>query len=372
MALTSKISLPLLLGALVASGSVFSDSFDETYRAFQNAYKAQNLPESIRLAEKAWQLGRDNFGPNSESAAKLHFSYANVLAVAGKDAQAVTHFEAVADEYESIYGDSSVTTLMAYADIMHTLAEMHFQTDGRNKLSARLGRLLVLHIDDVDYKTSAERAFAHVEAAKAVVESSSPLRVSPSSLRRLFKDAAQYSEEEWGEADVRVLESKYMLAVALSNGREKDDAITYFNQVADIFDQHLTYTHPYELGAHARLVALYEDKGQSDKATEHCRAIGRMKPWRAEQEPEPLYRVHPEYPSGAARGGRDGSATLSFTVDREGFVRNVEVTDTKGGSAFGNEAQKALEKWRYAPKFVNGEAVESEPLFVQLDFKIER
>ncbi|MBD3584724.1 energy transducer TonB [Salinimonas sp. HHU 13199] len=367
------LSIPLLVAASLFSAYSVADEFRDTYRAFQTAFNDQNIPISLALGKKAWQLGTKKYGENSDAAAKLHFSYANVLAIAGKDAQAVDHFEMVADEYRTVFGDDSYTTVVAYVDIIYSLAKLDHRAEGRNDLSAELARYLVLNIDEIDYKNTTERAFAHVEAAKAVVESPSAIRVSPHSLRRLFEDAVRYAEEEWGNQDLRTLEAKYMLGVALSEGRQKDEAIAHFNTVASVFRDNLDFTHPYELGAHARLVGLYEQRGESDKATEHCQAIGRMKPWKPDQEPEPLYRVHPKYPPKAARIGREGSVTMSFVVDEEGFVKDIEVKKSSDRDRLFNEyAVDALSQWRYAPKFEEGKPVKSSPYFVQLDFKLER
>lgn len=367
-----KLTVPIFLAASTFSFNTVADDFSDTYRAFQAAFKEQNVPASLKLGKKAWQLGVQKYGENSDAAAKLHFSYANVLAIAGKDSQAVKHFETVADEYRTVFGDESYTTVVAYVDIIYSLAKLDYRTEGSSELSAKLARFLVLNIDDIDYKNPSERAFAHVEAAKAVVESPSAIRVSPPSLRRLFEDAVRYAEGEWGNQDLRTLEAKFMLGVALSEGRHKDEAIEHFNTVANIFKENLDFTHPYELGSHARLVNLYEQRGESDKATEHCQAIGRMKPWKSDQEPEPLYRVHPKYPPKAARIGREGSVTMSFIVDEEGFVKDIEVKKSSDRDRLFNEyAVDALSQWRYAPKFAEGKPVKSSPYFVKLDFKLE-
>ncbi len=254
-------STPLFVAASLLPAHSAADEFSDTYRAFQAAFKEQNIPVSLELGKKAWQLGVQKYGEHSDATAKLHFSYANVLAIAGKDSEAVDHFEMVADEYKAIYGDESYTTVVACVDIIYSLAKLDYRTEGRSELSAELARFLVLTTDDIDYKNSAERAFAHVEAAKAVVESPSAIRVSPHSLRRLFEDAVRYAEKEWGNQDLRTLEAKYMLGVALSEGRQKDEAIAHFNTVASVFRDNLDFTHPYELGAHARLVGLYEQRG---------------------------------------------------------------------------------------------------------------
>ena len=96
-----------------------------------------------------------------------------------------------------------------------------------------------------------------------------------------------------------------------------------------------------------------------------------MKPWKSDQKPEPLYRVHPDYPRHAARMGREGWVKMSFVIDEEGFVKDIEVKTTSDkGRVFSDVAIDALSQWRYAPQFEGGKPVDSSPRLVQLDFKM--
>lgn len=44
---------------------------------------------------------------------------------------------------------------------------------------------------------------------------------------------------------------------------------------------------------------------------------------------------------------------------------------SEGGSGFEKESLKAIKKWRYAPKFVDGKAVAA-PSTVQLDYTLSK
>ena len=75
-------------------------------------------------------------------------------------------------------------------------------------------------------------------------------------------------------------------------------------------------------------------------------------------EPKPIKRVSPLYPINAARNNREGWATLSFVIGKDGYVSNVLVTETSGSKDFANAAKKAVSKWQYQPAFENGEAIQ--------------
>lgn len=86
----------------------------------------------------------------------------------------------------------------------------------------------------------------------------------------------------------------------------------------------------------------------------------------------PIVRINPKYPPQAARDGTEGWVKLSFTIDTVGGVTDVKVIDAKPKRIFDREARRALKKWKYKPKYVDGKAVAQPGMTVQLDFKLEQ
>jgi protein TonB len=70
----------------------------------------------------------------------------------------------------------------------------------------------------------------------------------------------------------------------------------------------------------------------------------------------PIVRIDPKYPPDAARDGKEGWVLLSFTIDTLGGVTDVEVLDADPKRVFDREAKRALRKWKYRPKVVDGVA----------------
>ena len=60
---------------------------------------------------------------------------------------------------------------------------------------------------------------------------------------------------------------------------------------------------------------------------------------------------------------------MTFDISASGFVENIQVIDSSS-PLFTKESIAALNKWRYAPKFENGQAVTATDIKVQLDYKI--
>lgn len=84
----------------------------------------------------------------------------------------------------------------------------------------------------------------------------------------------------------------------------------------------------------------------------------------------PIVRIEPKYPIQAARDGKEGYVILSFTINEVGGVEDVKVIEAQPKRIFNKEAKRALRKWKYKPKVVDGKAQRRPGLTVQLDFKM--
>jgi protein TonB len=85
----------------------------------------------------------------------------------------------------------------------------------------------------------------------------------------------------------------------------------------------------------------------------------------------PIVRIEPRYPIQAARDGKEGWVTLSFTINKIGGVEDVDVIEAEPRRVFDREAKRALRKWKYKPKVVDGKAMRQLGLTVRLDFKMD-
>jgi len=88
-------------------------------------------------------------------------------------------------------------------------------------------------------------------------------------------------------------------------------------------------------------------------------------------EATPIVRIEPKYPIQAARDGKEGWVKLSFTINEIGGVEDVKVIEAQPKRVFDKEAKRALRKWKYKPKVVDGKAEKQFGLAVQLDFKMD-
>jgi protein TonB len=86
-------------------------------------------------------------------------------------------------------------------------------------------------------------------------------------------------------------------------------------------------------------------------------------------DPQPFVRVLPEYPP---NGRGDGWVLVQFDLSAAGTVVDARVVDASPRGMFEKSALKAIERWRYRPAVVDGEAVPRRGLRVRLSFVLEK
>ena len=100
--------------------------------------------------------------------------------------------------------------------------------------------------------------------------------------------------------------------------------------------------------------------------------IGAPGAMRRDGDATPIVRIEPKYPIQAARDGKEGWVRLSFTINEVGGVQDVKVLEAQPKRIFDREARRALKKWKYKPKIVDGKPVKQVNMKVQLDFSLEQ
>lgn len=78
---------------------------------------------------------------------------------------------------------------------------------------------------------------------------------------------------------------------------------------------------------------------------------------KAEGDVVPLVRINPQYPRDAAMNQIEGYVTIEFTITETGSVRDPRVIDSKPPRVFDREAIRAILRWKFKPRVIDGEAV---------------
>ena len=78
----------------------------------------------------------------------------------------------------------------------------------------------------------------------------------------------------------------------------------------------------------------------------------------------------PRYPARAAANGVEGGVCFSFTILANGSVSDLKIYDSKPAGVFDEEATRAISKWRFKPRMVDGKAIDQPDAKYCIDFKL--
>lgn len=329
--------------------------FAEAYKTFKRLNDEGKDEAALPYAERAYQLGLQIYGENHSNTAALALNLGETYEKTGHRKEAVKTLDKAIELYQRVYGPDSrelIDPFMARAD-----ATGAWDAKARDMFYQQALAIARKYVKPDDLLLAHLNLEAGIHLLRdGNVEESKPY---------LEAAYAQY-RKQIAANDSRLLIAalwmgKYQLAISKPRAAEP-----FFNQVLTALGEDTS--NPVVLASHVLLVTTYQQLGESDKATPHCVAVGKLDPWKDAAAPAPLYRTDPEYP--AEGKGREGFATIEFTIDAQGFVRDAKLIETQGSDAFGAPALDAVKGWRYAPRFSDGTAVDTAGARARVDFKL--
>lgn len=88
-------------------------------------------------------------------------------------------------------------------------------------------------------------------------------------------------------------------------------------------------------------------------------------------EAVPIVRVAPLYPERARERGIEGWVVVEFTISTTGAVKDAVVIDSDPKHIFERESLRAVQKFKYRPKIVDGVPVEQPGQRISFNFTLE-
>ena len=86
----------------------------------------------------------------------------------------------------------------------------------------------------------------------------------------------------------------------------------------------------------------------------------------------PMVRVQPQYPFRAANQGLEGWVLVEFTITKLGTVKDVQVIESKPAFLFDRATIRAIKRWKFKPRSVNGEPVERHQVRQRIQFSLDK
>jgi TonB family protein len=337
-------------------------SFKNAYENYESYYKQGNLRKSLPEVRLAYELGGQLFGKESLETAKLAYNYGNNLLRLRHYSDAESKLTEALEIFEQNYGQKSFEQVPVLMDLGHTTANTH-ESNASKKFYT-----LAFKISEVHYGgESAEFGWFSVRSGIDMIMMS--LDPDKMGLRHL-QTGYDILRSSLGENHVRTGFAAYHLGGYEVSSKHYKKAKQYLLKALATFENPDEPSSKIELSTHAHLVRVYEELGDRESATKHSLAIGRMTPFESTQSYFPIYKKAPVYPKSALRRGKEGYVILEFDVDENGFIREPRVIATKGGKIFEQPSLDVVKTFRYAPRFIDGQAVVVNGVQNKLTFSI--
>ena len=340
------------LGAVLvlaySASAASQQDFEESYQAYRDAVAAQQVGPAAEHAAEARRLGEELFADNPSRIAVLVFNHGVALTKARRGEEAFPVLTEARALVAEAFGEDAEQVMQIDIALLDSVPRHRAASYYRRTLKDALTR----HAEDsesiADLKLHGAVRMWNKDTVRTLGQAAETYRATGN--RRSYGVAQMWiGRKHFGAKDYR-------------------RAVVPFTRVVDTF----AADDPYVLTARAHLVEAFQKLGQSDRATEHCVAIGRTRPWTGTANFQPLFKAPPEYPQSALTRNREGFVLLQLTVDERGFVRDPKIVDSGGGEIFHEPAVEAAKEFRYAPKFVDGEPVEVTGVLNRIVFTLAR
>lgn len=376
MRLYSIVLLLIAFPAIASEDDV--ELFNEAYRAHSVATKEGDTELAISSGKAALEIGSGILDAGDPKIATLMYNYGNALVQGGRLElgkqlllQAIDARIESTNKYDPELVEYYVNLAVASAGFGNQSQQLKWLKRALNTSARNHGA------ESIEYAT-----LAYLVGTSVYEGSQSPLG------EKYLKQALKIYEKESGADSKAAGMANYQLGRIAFYRRHYREVTKYQLAALNAFGGDDVDDQAQRLMIHARLVEAYESLGQSEKATQHCVAIGKESRIAPDQDYVPLFRILPQYPRSHWRNGVEGFVKLSFTIDENGFVKNPEVVDAltgprSGGGKFESgfrdpqehrsfeaAALAALERYRYAPRFVDGVAVPVDDVKIRIDFEL--
>lgn len=371
--------LVLILLPVVASAQDEDQvrAFNAAWQAYVAAMESDRSDLRIKAAADVLAKAQELFSESDERIAILTHNYGAALLLGRQNEDAQVQLRKALDLQQQRYGKKSAKLVPIIADLADASGGLTRQ--GLHMKHYRRA----LHILEDEYgEESDEYASLAFRAGRNLFELS-----QSTDGEKYLRQAHDFFVADGGPADRRAGMANGYLGKIRFYRRDYRDAIDYWNAALQSFSGDTPEDRKRRLTFHAFIVGAYESWGKTDLATEHCLAVGRESPARPDQDYVPLFRMAPVYPTMMLAQGIEGHVDFEFTIDENGFVRDAvvvgEVADgrpdlvrarvgtSQEDRSFQNAARAAVERFRYAPRFVDGEAVAVDGVKTRISFRIE-
>ena len=352
-----------------AAAQDLPEAVAEAYVAYTEAVEAGDYEAGARSARTAWRAAESG-GVDPETTAILADNYAQLASALGEHAGAGEAYETAA---ELLTEAGAAGELVADTWILAANAALHAGDYRLTMRRADTAGDLAESLDEIDPTRRAGLVFF----SRSLHANALWLDGRPLGAGMRAHEAMAAAEGHDLAPNPRYGLTAFILGAAHAIELEYDEAAFRLTQAVHHMDserQGLSVWAQYvrsQLNAEERLELLARleaeglieqgEAGDIDDAAQDERPEGWV-------DASPRRRQPPDYPSDAERVGAEGVALIEFAIDERGRTTDFEVVIAAPYAVFGEASVEAIERWRYDPATVNGEAVRRHGMLTQIEY----
>ena len=326
---------------LIAQTTIEMEEFNAAY--FQYGEMKDTDPGAAReAARRAYEMGKDLFGAESERSAMLAVNYATLI---GNESDARSYLDEAIEIYQSVFGFDSEGMINPLIGLGLRLSKQGKSDLGEEYYSRAL-RLSERHLGSYSSKTG----YIQLELG-ALLLKAGRLDTSWRHLQSARHILSQYTDSgsKSGLTRTYLLIGEYYLA-------RQDYRAAIEPLLISLKDFNSFPSASITVRNHVGLIKAYENLNESINATFHCLAIGATRRLAKGENLKPVFRVPVQ------KAGENyflSGVRVYFTVDREGYAVDPVITEELKNSELNGALIKAIKQFRFAPRFLAGKAVDS-------------
>lgn len=359
----------LVLTVILLSGfpakDIYASELGELFASYQAAVEGGDAKQVRETAAAVYEYTKQRFPEDNKNRAAAALNYTKSLFADRQYALA----EEVASEalalYESVYGEGSVDLIDPHLELARAIASNSRASWNHRKSFYRHAEKALRIAEEHSGEDSALYALAALDAGRISLDQAGSRRAEG-----YLKVAHAAFDGPHKKYSLRRFLSKFYLGKYYMAQNRYSTAMPYLESALDLADIEGSPDSRMEMTARAFLVDVYENLGETEKSIAQCRAIGEMVPFDMDQEPTSLIKRSPKYPMSALRNRREGYAIVNFTIADNGIPTDIVALETGGSKSFGDAAEDYVKELRYAPRFVDGKAVDTPDRKVKIKFSL--
>lgn len=338
------------IAVIEATAGSDQEKFRQIYHFYQQS--AENMQSDAPIyAEAAYRLGKKIYGENDKNTARLAYNYGYALLKAHSAKDAYPALKFAQQKYDLAFGQDSAEHIPLFRDLCMV-------PEGKTMRSAEHG-VYCWKAMTLSEKYDGLGSPGHIEMLQTC------------GYKFLYVEDHLYNSAQENVENKPLPVLPYFALGVRDLGRKLyTQATEHFEAALRKLEEYGPAAYYYQAIVHAYLALTLETIGERETAMQHRLAIGKLRPPAGNEDYMPIFKARPTYFLGVPIPDIKHTVVVKFTILANGRVENPVIVKTDPKTTVYNlSALQAVQKFRYTPRYVNGEPVDTKGVKETIVFK---